>query len=79
MDIWKKRLLRGMQHAQGYAQLTNRFDSMSMLSMPASLKGSSPGKQAFARAMFIAGLAIALLQACKQYKQTLLKSAAITL
>ncbi len=29
--------------------------------MPASLKGSLHGKQAFARAMFIAGLAIALL------------------
>jgi hypothetical protein len=28
MDIWKKRLLRGMQHAQRYAQLTNRFDTM---------------------------------------------------
>ena len=34
-----------------------------MLSMPASLKGSLHGKQAFARAMFIATLAIALLQA----------------
>ncbi len=32
-----------------------------MLGMPASLKGSLHGKQAFARAMFIAGLAIALL------------------
>ena len=61
MDIWKKRLLRGMQHAQGYAQLTNRFDTCFMLSMPASLKGSLHGKPAFARAMFIAGLAIALL------------------
>jgi hypothetical protein len=61
MDIWQKRLLRGMQHAQGYAQLTNRFDIMSMLSMPASLKGSLHGKQALGRAMFIAGLAIALL------------------
>jgi hypothetical protein len=32
-----------------------------MLGMPASLKGSLHGKPAFARAMFIAGLAIALL------------------
>ena len=61
MDIWKKRLLRRMRHAEEQAQITNRFDTMSMLSMPASLKGSLHGKPAFARAMFIAGLAIALL------------------
>ena len=61
MDIWKKRLLRRMQHAQDYAQITNRFDRGIMLGMPASLKGSLHGKPAFARAMFIAGLAIALL------------------
>ena len=61
MDIWKKRLLRRMQHAQSYAQITNKLDKPIMLGMPASLKGSLHGKQAFARAMFIAGLAIALL------------------
>ena len=61
MDIWKKRLLRRMQHARSYAQIKTRFDTWIMLSMPASLKGSLHGKPAFARAMFIAGLAIALL------------------
>ena len=61
MDIWKKRLLRRMRHAQQQAQITNRFDRPSMLGMPASLKGSLHGKPAIARAMFIAGLAIALL------------------
>jgi hypothetical protein len=61
MDIWKKRLLRDMQHARSYAQIKTRFDIMAMLSMPASLKGSLHGKQALARAMFLAGLAIALL------------------
>jgi len=61
MDIWKKRLLRRMQHAQGYAQITNELDRGIMLGMPASLKGSLHGKPAIARAMFIAGLAIALL------------------
>jgi len=40
-----------------------RFDIIGMLSMPASLKGSLHGKQAFARAMFIVTLAIAILQA----------------
>jgi len=61
MDIWQKRLLRRMQHAQGYAQIKTIFDIIGMLGMPASLKGSLHGKPAFARAMFIAGLAIALL------------------
>ena len=61
MDIWKKRLLRRMQHARGYAQIKTIFDIIGMLGMPASLKGSLHGKPAFARAMFIAGLAIALL------------------
>ena len=61
MDIWQKRLLRRVQHAQGYAQITNKLDKPSMLGMPASLKGSLHGKPALARAMFIAGLAIALL------------------
>jgi len=61
MDIWKKRLLRRMQHAQGYAQIKTIFDIIGMLGMPASLKGSLHGKPALARAMFIAGLAIALL------------------
>jgi hypothetical protein len=61
MDIWKKGLLRRMQHAQRYAQITNKLDRGIMLGMPASLKGSLHGKPAFARAMFIAGLAIALL------------------
>ena len=61
MDIWKKRLLRRMQHARIYAQIKTIFDIIGMLGMPASLKGSLHGKPAFARAMFIAGLAIALL------------------
>ena len=61
MDIWKKRLLRRMRHARGYAQIKTIFDIIGMLGMPASLKGSLHGKPAFARAMFIAGLAIALL------------------
>jgi len=61
MDIWKKRLLRRMQHARNYAQIKTIFDIIGMLGMPASLKGSLHGKPAFARAMFIASLAIALL------------------
>lgn len=61
MDIWKKRLLRRMQHARNYAQIKTIFDIIGMLGMPASLRGSLHGKPAFARAMFIAGFAIALL------------------
>jgi len=61
MDLWTKRLLRRMQHAERYAQITKQLDKAIMLGMPASLKGSLHGKPALARAMFIAGLAIALL------------------
>jgi len=50
-----------IRHAALNSTFVNKLDKANMLSMPASLKGSLHGKPAFARAMFIAGLAIALL------------------
>jgi hypothetical protein len=48
------------RHARNQTQLTHKLDKPSMLSRLASLKGSSLRRPAFARAMLIAGLAIAI-------------------
>ena len=60
MDLWQKKLLRGMQHARNHARKLIKLDRLGMLTRLASLKGSSLRRPALARAVFIAGLAIAL-------------------
>ena len=60
MDLWQKRSLRGMQHAQNYARKLIKLDMLGMLTRLASLISSLLRRPALARAVFIAGLAIAL-------------------
>lgn len=60
MDLWKQNLLRAMRHAQDYAQKLIKLDSVGMLTRLASLISSLLRRPALARAVFIAGLAIAL-------------------
>jgi hypothetical protein len=61
MDLWQQKLLRAMRHAVLTCGFVFRLDRGSMLTRLASLKGSLLRRPALARAMFIAGLAIALL------------------
>ena len=60
MDLWKQNLLRAMRHAQDYARKLIKLDRLGMLTRLASLISSLLRRPALARAVFIAGLAIAL-------------------
>ena len=60
MDLWQKRLLRGMQHARNHARKLIKLDSVGMLRLSQSLRGSFAARRALARGLFIASMAIAL-------------------
>lgn len=60
MDLWQQRLLRGLRHAVLTCGFVFRLDRASMLTRLASLISSLLRRPALARAVFIAGLAIAL-------------------
>ena len=60
MDLWQKKLLRGMQHARNYARKLIKLDRLGMLRLSQSLRGSFAARRALARSLFIASMAIVL-------------------
>ena len=60
MDLWQKKLLRRLRHARNHAQKLIKLDSVGMLRLSQSLRGSFAARRALARGLFIASMAIAL-------------------
>jgi len=60
MDLWEQKLLRNMRHARNHARKLIKLDSVGMLRLSQSLRGSFAARRALARSLFIASMAIAL-------------------
>ena len=60
MDLRQQKLLRRLRHAQNYARKLIKLDSVGMLRLSQSLRGSFAARRALARGLFIASMAIAL-------------------
>ena len=60
MDLWEQKLLLGMRHARNHARKLIKLDSVGMLRLSQSLRGSFAARRALARGLFIASMAIAL-------------------
>ena len=60
MDLWKQKLLQHLRHAGDYAEKLIKLDTLGMLRLSQSLRGSFAARRALARGLFIASMAIAL-------------------
>ena len=60
MDLRQQKLLRNLRHAGNYARKLIKLDSVGMLRLSQSLRGSFAARRALARGLFIASMAIAL-------------------
>lgn len=60
MDLWEQKLLLGLRHARNHARKLIKLDSVGMLRLSQSLRGSFAARRALARGLFIASMAIAL-------------------
>ena len=60
MDLWQQKLLCNLRHARNYARKLIKLDSVGMLRLSQSLRGSFAARRALDRGLFIASMAIAL-------------------
>ena len=58
MDLWEQKLLRNLRHARNYARKLIKLDSVGMLRLSQSLRGSFAARRALGRAIVILALAM---------------------